>query len=322
MAFLLGLLGLNALLGVIARRSIARRTDFHEDPVSVVSDIDAFTGNLEAPSQSMVQNTHKREQQTNKFISATWNNRFFIICPFLGTLVNQRVLPLSSSYSRNTLQEVTIKSGLPVSVAEQHVEGNFKYTVFKGNTQFQDIFNMEGATNEHQSSIGINDCQTTGMTQACIRVGQTVVCAGNTIVNKNCGIPSLSKFSEIYRLLDANRDGFIEESEIDPNVINGHMRSGRMNPRDTNFFGEEPNYISFNNLVGVFVGRTFPAGFRFPGGYGLREQHSRPNPSFVEFEHDHLSHILGCDRAQRSGTRRDSAAKQTVLLCYRPVSPR
>jgi len=280
MAFLLGLLGLNALLGVIARRSIARRTDFHEDPVSVVSDIDAFTGNLEAPSQSMVQNTHKREQQTNKFISATWNNRFFIICPFLGTLVNERVLPVKQKYSRNELQEVTIKSGLPRKTAEDHVRDNFRYTVFTGNSQFQDIFNLEGATNEHKMSTGINDCPTSGMFNlngTCRIVGNTFHCPGNTTWNKNCGIPSASKFNNMFSVLDTNRNGYIEEFELAGDVIDRHIDNGRLKFADRNFFGqgsisgafvlilkifgEGPAFISRDKLRKVFIERKFPRGY-------------------------------------------------------------
>jgi len=292
MAFLLGLLYFNALLGVIARRSIARRTDFHEHPVSVVSDIDAFTGNLQAPSQSMVQNTHKRDQQTNKFISATWNNRFFIICPFLGTLVNERVLPVKQKYSKNELQEVTMKSGLRFLDAKEHVDGNFKYTVFTGNSQFQDIFNLEGATNEHKMSTGINDCPTSGMFNlngTCRKVGGTFHCPGNTTGNKNCGIPSASKFNNMFSVFDTNNNGYIEAPELAEGAIIQHVFvTKRLKLADRNvfgegtisgafnlilkIFGEEPAFISRDKLRKVFIERKFPRNFRWPGGYGLRQQ--------------------------------------------------
>jgi len=299
MAFLLGLLYFNALLGVGARRTVARRTKLHEDPVS---NIDAFTGEVQAPANSMVQ-MHTGEQQT-KFIRAMFVNRFFIICPYLGTLVNERALTVESRYSRDRLRHFTILSGLPAAVADGHMAGNFLYTPFRGNTQVQDLFNLEGAPNEHQSSTGINDCQTTGMTEACVPTTKLttltngsevshliLVCSGNTTTIKDCGIPSLSKFAEVFDILDTNMDGFIEESEFEPDVIDGHRASGKLMVRDENFFGEatisaafgatllvfgeEPNFISKRSLFAVFIKREFPAQFRWPGGYGERTQHRR-----------------------------------------------
>merc|ERR1712045_1037980 len=103
--------------------------------------------------------------------------------------------------------------------------------------------NMEGITNEHQSSTGINDCLTQDMDspQVCARKGEagaeTMICPFNFTI-KGCGVPSIRMFDKIFEMFDTNlQDWYLEEREIDPNVLAKLVR-GPFVPRDTNFFGE------------------------------------------------------------------------------------
>ena len=80
----------------------------------------------------------------------------FIICPFLSTLVNEGALPIKQTYTREELEEATLDAGLGRSIADAHVEGNF----LNDPDGIQDLWNLEGVTNEHVTSMGINDCRT------------------------------------------------------------------------------------------------------------------------------------------------------------------
>jgi len=237
-----------------------------------------------------------QDSEQTQFISSTWGNRFQIICPFLGLLVNEEVLPIQSRYERQFLRAKTILSGLPVHVADEHVQENFRYTRREGALQYQDLFNLEGVTNEHQFSSGINDCETTGLTASSCQTTnfggiETLTCSRNRTSNKNCGVPSESRFDQIFSMLDRDQDDTLDEEEISPDVVNALDRSRQLVPRDRNafgegtipgafnliltVFGETPNFISYDRLYSVFIDREFPYRFKWPGGYGLRVKDRR-----------------------------------------------
>jgi len=99
-------------------------------------------------------------QSATRFNEPEARNVFLIICPFLSTLVNEGVLPLQQAYSRQLLEEVTIEAGLDPEAAEEHVAENFANRGNGEDIGEEDLFNLEGAQNEHQQSTGINDCTT------------------------------------------------------------------------------------------------------------------------------------------------------------------
>jgi hypothetical protein len=78
-----------------------------------------------------------------------------IICPFIATLVNEGVLS-GCKHTKEKLFEVTIASGLPLSLAMSHIDGNFA----NNPSGMQDVCDMESAANEHDASTGIRDCPT------------------------------------------------------------------------------------------------------------------------------------------------------------------
>merc|ERR1719468_401945 len=73
-----------------------------------------------------------------------------IICPFLSTLVFEEELYVQQSYSKETLLQATMAQGLSREMAEDHIDDNFAFTP----SGWQDIFNYEGAPNEHMTSTG------------------------------------------------------------------------------------------------------------------------------------------------------------------------
>jgi len=121
-----------------------------------------FTGKLRGYPLRRTQNSVgvQSVQSASRFNEPTPNNVFLIICPFLSTLVNEGVLPLQQAYSRQLLEEVTIEAGLDPDAAAEHVDENFANRGNGEDIGEEDLFNLEGAQNEHQQSTGINDCTT------------------------------------------------------------------------------------------------------------------------------------------------------------------
>eukprot|EP00403_Amphidinium_massartii_P029454 CAMPEP_0178399616 /NCGR_PEP_ID=MMETSP0689_2-20121128/15370_1 /TAXON_ID=160604 /ORGANISM="Amphidinium massartii, Strain CS-259" /LENGTH=214 /DNA_ID=CAMNT_0020020395 /DNA_START=127 /DNA_END=768 /DNA_ORIENTATION=+ len=77
-----------------------------------------------------------------------------MICPFLGSLMLAGVLPAICILHRSQLLEATVNAGLESGKAMRHIEGNFR-NIPGG---YIDVCCMEGATSEHVTSTGINDC--------------------------------------------------------------------------------------------------------------------------------------------------------------------
>eukprot|EP00403_Amphidinium_massartii_P020457 CAMPEP_0178401022 /NCGR_PEP_ID=MMETSP0689_2-20121128/16087_1 /TAXON_ID=160604 /ORGANISM="Amphidinium massartii, Strain CS-259" /LENGTH=188 /DNA_ID=CAMNT_0020021829 /DNA_START=133 /DNA_END=696 /DNA_ORIENTATION=+ len=76
-----------------------------------------------------------------------------MICPFLGALMRAGELP-GCILHRSQLLDITVRAGLPTDRAMAHIDGNFR-NIPGG---FIDVCCMEGATSEHVTSTGINDC--------------------------------------------------------------------------------------------------------------------------------------------------------------------
>lgn len=141
------------------------------------------------------------------FVTADIRNTNFIICPFLATLVNEGAIPVKQSYTREELQEASITAGLNSAISSLHVAGNF----LNNPAGVQDIFNMEGATNEHVSSTGIHDCETTF--QSCSGDTGSASCISST--DRGCPHPDPSVFDVFVESVDTNTDGFITQEELD-----------------------------------------------------------------------------------------------------------
>lgn len=142
----------------------------------------------------------------HNFVKFGLGNIRHIICPFLSTLINEGALPLKQIYTEDELMQATIDTGLPEDNATDHVADNFANTP----TKQQDLWNLEGATNEHKQSTGINDCKTT--VSECRGTRGHRVCKTET--RRTCFLPNKNNFDRFVRVVDANRDQYITEDEL------------------------------------------------------------------------------------------------------------
>jgi len=144
------------------------------------------------------------------FVQASIRNINFIICPFLSTMVNEGALPVSQSYTRDQLQAATELAGLDPDIAEAHSDGNF----VNDPDEVQDIFNLEGVSNEHVTSTGIHDCGTqfSGCSGNDTPQGQRE-CQART--RRNCRHPAgAALFNQFVAANDRDGDGFISLEEL------------------------------------------------------------------------------------------------------------
>merc|ERR1719468_928863 len=186
-----------------------------------------FPDTYESPFSSMADRTRKQEQnvafetEMSSFAQPSVDNFKSIICPFLSTLVHEGALPVQTSYSRELLEKVTVDAGLAPETAEDHVADNFAFTP----SGFQDIFNLEGAPNEHATSTGINDCATTYSN--CRQSGGGLFCDNST---RSCSVPNAARFEETFRALDVNFNNRLSLDELELNAESVRIR-------DVNPFG-------------------------------------------------------------------------------------
>jgi len=137
----------------------------------------------------------------------------FIICPFLSTLVSEGALPVKQEYTKAELREATELAGLDEETAETHVDGNF----LNNPIGTQDLWNMEGATNEHVTSTGISDCPTE--ITDCVGLWTTPrvehpfeLC--KVFSTRKCRMPSRDKFHDLWYAVDIERDDYWSVKEL------------------------------------------------------------------------------------------------------------
>jgi len=160
-------------------------------------------------------------QSNSRFNEPTPNNVFLIICPFLSTLVNEGVLPLQQAYSRQLLEEVTIEAGLDPEAAEEHVAENFANRGNGEDIGEEDLFNLEGAQNEHQQSTGINDC-TTEFVECVDKTNSFDIGTVNrpfercVFVKSQCQLPRRDIWNEFVDVVDSGstKDGYFTVDEL------------------------------------------------------------------------------------------------------------
>jgi len=143
------------------------------------------------------------------FIRADLRNINFIICPFLSTLVNEGALPIKQRYTRRELEDATLEAGLERDIADAHVEGNF----LNDPDGIQDLWNLEGVTNEHVTSTGINDCVT--RFRRCDTEAEHPFQECDFSSSRNCRHPNPDVFDDFVGAVDRNRDGFITLPELE-----------------------------------------------------------------------------------------------------------
>jgi len=176
-------------------------------PNGAVSERDR--GNWLTEAQKAATSPHPRENPGNNgFVVASMENINFIICPFISTLVNEGALPLQQNYTREVLQEATRLAGLNTDTGFLHVDGNF----LNDPDGVQDVWNMEGFTNEHVTSTGIHDCITRFL--FCEHNhAPDAICTTET--RRDCRMPRRLFFEQFVAAVDTNADNFITITELD-----------------------------------------------------------------------------------------------------------
>lgn len=189
-----------------------------------------------------------------------------VICPFLSTLVNEGILK-GDVFTRAELLNVTVAAGMEHAVASAHVSSNFKNEP----SGVMNIFKMDGATNEHKTSVGIHDCisvfSNCTMTAAGIQT-----CHNST---ESCKLPLRNKFEDFWVRVDVNGDGKLTREELatsaprlpfnDANPIGEGTIEGSHGFIIT-VFGDTEDEIGKAALERVFLDRRFPHGYKYPRG--------------------------------------------------------
>mmetsp|Transcript_58304 Transcript_58304/g.136317 ORF Transcript_58304/g.136317 Transcript_58304/m.136317 type:complete len:253 (+) Transcript_58304:122-880(+) len=204
-----------------------------------------------------------------------------IICPFLSALVNEGVLEVKNSYTRDELMAITIQAGLDPEIAVGHTEGNFA----NNPSGEQDIFAMEGAANEHDTSTGIHDCPT--LYYNCHNLtedGKYTEIQSCQDLTVDCEVPSQPAFEQFWNdvntdtqdcgmtlaEVNAYADGFQPPNTTAFHPMADYNPIARGTLAGSHFlilevFGEgEPKCISKYNLFRLFIMRKFPKGYVFP----------------------------------------------------------
>lgn len=214
-----------------------------------------------------------------------------IICPYLATLVNEGALPVRDSYSKFELETITVQSGVPAGNVEGHVHGgNF----FFNPSGVQNIFDMEGAVNEHVTSTGIHDCATDYSDcplSTRYDPNGTEKCPG--AVTEECELPNVDIFNRFWDHTDADEDGFIDVGEmlndannfsdvVDVNEVTGRgtitggfqdiIRLMGVDADGTHNTGSDNEKMSRETMERVMIQRMFPEHYMYPylsGGDGF-----------------------------------------------------
>merc|ERR1719266_2701497 len=139
-----------------------------------------------------------------------------VICPFLATMIKQGALPVQDVYRQDDLTQLTTDAGIDQTTVVAHVDdGNFRDVP----TMMMDLFDMEGNVNEHQSSTGILDCETTYPEEGNGTCVFDAVTGNNKCPtpNKNCRTEDVvrAKFDAFFKAADNNTDGKITGEELD-----------------------------------------------------------------------------------------------------------
>jgi len=155
------------------------------------------------------------EFETAPFVPADLKNVNFIICPFLSTMMWEGGIELKQVHTRRELMRATIVAGLDEENAEEHVADNFA----NNPTGTIDLWNMEGAMNEHVSSTGINDCVTSFTRCRFIESRETedpytcgYVCDATS--DRQCPLPNPLRFNQFISVADVNGNGKIAMNEL------------------------------------------------------------------------------------------------------------
>lgn len=155
------------------------------------------------------------DEQKNH-VKADLANINFIICPFLSSMVAEGAVPVNQTYHKDDLRRATIAAGMDPESADMHMDGNF----LNNPSNVQDIWNMEGATNEHVTSTGIHDCGT--RFSDCKGEPGEASCTASTV--RNCDMPNKEKFNLFTESVDVDEDSYITKAELEAAAARAEAR--------------------------------------------------------------------------------------------------
>eukprot|EP00929_Paragymnodinium_shiwhaense_P116092 TRINITY_DN8535_c0_g1_i3.p1 TRINITY_DN8535_c0_g1~~TRINITY_DN8535_c0_g1_i3.p1 ORF type:complete len:520 (+),score=69.73 TRINITY_DN8535_c0_g1_i3:66-1625(+) len=206
----------------------------------------------------------------NTMNAQTKENMHKIICPFLSTLINEGVWPVKPEYTRKEIEAITEAAGISIKEVLDHSASNFDNSP----TDMQDIWNMEGAHNEHVTSTGIHDCVTI-FSDCKTLEDDREVCTTET-PNPHCTLPNKAVFDEFVAKVDTNQDGYITHTELWDAEEKGTFPVVDANPWGkgsivgsydaiVRLFGETTESIKVVDLHRIFILRKFPQNGYFFG---------------------------------------------------------
>eukprot|EP00929_Paragymnodinium_shiwhaense_P034336 TRINITY_DN18705_c0_g1_i1.p1 TRINITY_DN18705_c0_g1~~TRINITY_DN18705_c0_g1_i1.p1 ORF type:complete len:457 (-),score=79.04 TRINITY_DN18705_c0_g1_i1:108-1478(-) len=206
-----------------------------------------------------------------------------IICPFLSTLIHEEAMEVKASYTREELEDITEAAGLPFSFVEAHATANF----INNPSHVQDIFNMEGASNEHVTSTGVHDCNTC-FSNCYTQTDARDICETHTDTPL-CELPNGKIFFNFVDNVDYDKDGFLTVDELKDALDSKRVPFNDANPVGhstilgshcaifTLFHSTRFDTISVHDLHTVFILRRFPSGYYF----GRKPPQLPPSPGVV-----------------------------------------
>jgi len=208
-------------------------------------------------------------------------------------MVNEGIYEVKTGYTFDELIEVTIQAGLTPAEARGGM-----LSTWKGHPRgwLLDIFEMDGQTNEHKTSTGINDCATTAIyCHTFDEVGSPVnsqLPGSSQCVTRTepCVKPNPVRFEAFWNIVDLDGDGIWTRKELleldDGSILKG-VPFIDANPLGVNtmaiafallldVFGLPPNRDRFDKatLWSVFIDRKFPHWYHYPNPHNVTEPHS------------------------------------------------
>eukprot|EP00929_Paragymnodinium_shiwhaense_P028923 TRINITY_DN1668_c0_g1_i2.p1 TRINITY_DN1668_c0_g1~~TRINITY_DN1668_c0_g1_i2.p1 ORF type:complete len:411 (-),score=40.85 TRINITY_DN1668_c0_g1_i2:359-1591(-) len=163
-----------------------------------------------------------------------------IICPYLSSAVEEGFLEVQNEYTLHELELAVLRGGIHPEDTAKVIGANF----VNNPSGKMDIFNMEGAQNEHVSSTGITDCFS--LFRNCTTKNGVGSCESET-PNPDCSSSSTSVFDELVAVVDLNKDGIISLGEL----VTAE-RNKQFPVLDHNPLGLGTTYLSIFSVVRLF----------------------------------------------------------------------
>jgi len=230
---------------------------------------------------------------------ASLDQRFHLdpICPFLGTMVNEKALPIRDWYSKRELTDFVLNAGLQADEAMGHIFAQFRRIA----TNKIDIFNMEGLPDEHTTSSGINDCKTDySHAESCPAPDSGPMHGVPICPTEQCAVPNQAK-------LDFFWDFFKENEHLTASSLQSRTASFTQYAVDQNtgdrvrgtladafkflmqVFTNGKSKMNYDDLVTININRKYPPGYSFGETSGCDPATEYPART-IQYQDDGIMH--------------------------------